>query len=168
MAEVSLCEIALRWMLLDLTNDKAISVKVMVWCHQATSHYLSQCWPSSMTSYDVTRPQWVNWSQLIQTILHTKSFCNWTVTKTLNVWNWLDALRISTCSIPIQTTPVHSLTHGWIRKASLKIKSAIAGLLIFVQNSDISYKLSQFYGCSVLIKSLIYFSSNNFSMYIGA
>ena len=23
---------------------------VMVWCHQATSHYLSQCWPRSMAS----------------------------------------------------------------------------------------------------------------------
>ena len=35
-------------------------VKVMAWCRQATSHYLSQCWPSSMSPYGVTRPQWVN------------------------------------------------------------------------------------------------------------
>ena len=27
---------------------------------QATSHYLSQCWPSSMSPCGVTRPQWVN------------------------------------------------------------------------------------------------------------
>ena len=33
-------------------------VQVMAWCHQATSHYLGQCWPRSM-SYGVTRPQWV-------------------------------------------------------------------------------------------------------------
>ena len=32
----------------------------MAWCHQATSHYLSQCWPRSLSSYDVTRPQWIN------------------------------------------------------------------------------------------------------------
>ena len=32
----------------------------MAWCHQATSHYLSQCWPRSLSPYDVTRPQWVN------------------------------------------------------------------------------------------------------------
>ena len=32
----------------------------MVWCHQATSHYLSQCWPRSLSPYDVSRPQWVN------------------------------------------------------------------------------------------------------------
>ena len=31
----------------------------MAWCHEATSHYLSQCWPSSLSPYGVTRPQWV-------------------------------------------------------------------------------------------------------------
>ena len=31
----------------------------MAWCHQATSHYLSQSSPSSMSPYVVTRPQWV-------------------------------------------------------------------------------------------------------------
>ena len=32
----------------------------MAWCRQATSHYLSQCWPRSLSPYDVTRTQWVN------------------------------------------------------------------------------------------------------------
>ena len=31
----------------------------MAWCHQATSHYLNQCWPRSSMPYGVTRPQWV-------------------------------------------------------------------------------------------------------------
>ena len=31
----------------------------MVWCHQATSHYLIQIWPCYMKSYDVTIRQWV-------------------------------------------------------------------------------------------------------------
>ena len=53
-------EIALRWMPLNLTDDKSTLVQVMVWCRQATSHYLSQCWPRSLSPYDVTRPQWVN------------------------------------------------------------------------------------------------------------
>ena len=52
---------ALRWMPWDLTKDKSTLVQLMAWCHQATSHYLSQCWPSSMSPYGVTRPQWVNW-----------------------------------------------------------------------------------------------------------
>ena len=52
-------EIALRRMSLDLTDDKSTLVHVMAWWCQATSHYLSQCWPSSLSPYDVTRPQWV-------------------------------------------------------------------------------------------------------------
>ena len=51
--------ITLRWMPQILTNEKSTLVQVMAWCHQATSHYLNQCWPSSMSSYDITRPQWI-------------------------------------------------------------------------------------------------------------
>ena len=43
-----------------LTNDKSTLVQVMTWCRQATSHYLSQCWPSSLSPYGITRLQWVN------------------------------------------------------------------------------------------------------------
>ena len=53
------CEIAFRWMSLDLSEDKSTLVQVMAWCHQVTSHYLSQCWPRFMLPYGVTRPQWV-------------------------------------------------------------------------------------------------------------
>ena len=54
------CEIALIWMSQDFTNDQSILVQVMAWCHQAPSHYLSQCWPRSLSPYGVTMPQWVN------------------------------------------------------------------------------------------------------------
>ena len=54
------CKIVLRWKPLDLTDDKSTLVQVMAWCRQATSHYLSQRWPRFMSSYGVTRPQWVN------------------------------------------------------------------------------------------------------------
>ena len=53
-------EIALRWMPLDLTDDKSTLVQVMAWCRQATSHYLNQCWPRSMSPNGATMPQWVN------------------------------------------------------------------------------------------------------------
>ena len=53
-------EIAVRWISLDLyDSNKSILVQVMVWCRQATSHHLNQCWPGSMTPYVITRPQWV-------------------------------------------------------------------------------------------------------------
>ena len=42
-------EIVLRWLSLDLSDDKSTLVQVMAWCHQATSHYLSQCWPRSLS-----------------------------------------------------------------------------------------------------------------------
>ena len=51
---------ALRWLPQDLTDDKSTLVQVMAWCHQATSHYLSKCWLSSLSPYGVARPQWVN------------------------------------------------------------------------------------------------------------
>ena len=50
---------ALWWMPQDLTDDQSTLVQVMARCRQATSHYLSQCWPRSVASYGVTRPQWV-------------------------------------------------------------------------------------------------------------
>ena len=52
-------QIALTWMPLDLADDMSTLVQVMAWCRQATSHYLSQCWPRSMPPNGVTRPQWV-------------------------------------------------------------------------------------------------------------
>ena len=53
-------EICLRvWLLLDLSDDKSTLVQVMAWCRQATSHYLSHCWPKPMSSYGVNGPQWV-------------------------------------------------------------------------------------------------------------
>ena len=52
-------EIVFRWMPQGLT-DKSTLVQIMAWCRQATSHYLNQYWPRSMSSYGVTRPQNVN------------------------------------------------------------------------------------------------------------
>ena len=45
-----------RWMSWDLYEDKSTLVQVMAWWRQATSHYLSQCWPRSLSPYGVTRP----------------------------------------------------------------------------------------------------------------
>ena len=50
------CEIALRWLSLDHTDNKLTLVQVMAWCRQATSHCVSQCWLSFLPPYDVTRP----------------------------------------------------------------------------------------------------------------
>ena len=54
------CEIVLIWMSLDFTDDQSTLVQVMAWCRLATSHYLNQCWPRSLSPYGTTRPQCVN------------------------------------------------------------------------------------------------------------
>ena len=54
------CEIVLIWMSLEFTDDQSTLVQVMAWCRQATSHYLSQCGPRSLSPYRITRPQRVN------------------------------------------------------------------------------------------------------------
>ena len=43
------CEIVLRWMPQGLIDGKSTLVQVMAWCRLATSHYLSQCWPRSLS-----------------------------------------------------------------------------------------------------------------------
>ena len=48
-------------------DDESALIQVMAWCHQATSHYLSQCWPRSVSPYGTTRPQWVKHLKLLWT-----------------------------------------------------------------------------------------------------
>ena len=49
-----------RTMPQKLTNVKSTLLQIKAWCHQATRHFLSQCWPSHMTQYGVKMPQWGN------------------------------------------------------------------------------------------------------------
>ena len=74
---------ALRWMPQDLTDDKSTFVQVMAWCRQATSHYMSQCWLSSLSPYGVARPQWVN--QAIWIYKKSHGFCNLLLTDRLSI-----------------------------------------------------------------------------------
>ena len=68
------CKIVLKWMPTDLTDRKSTLVQVMAWCRQATSHYLSQCWPRSLLPYGVVRPQWVNSSSSGQNGRHLADY----------------------------------------------------------------------------------------------
>ena len=51
------CEISIRWLPQSLTDHKSTLVQVMAWCRQATSHYLSQCWPRSLSPHSVSAPK---------------------------------------------------------------------------------------------------------------
>ena len=67
------CEIPIRW-IQHLTGHLSTMVQTMAWCRQATSHYMSQCWPGSLAPYDVTRPQWVN-LDIANHLLHVVWIC---------------------------------------------------------------------------------------------
>ena len=54
---ITSCEIALSWIAENTSDVKSTLVQIMAWCHQASNHYLSQCWPRSVSPYGVTRPQ---------------------------------------------------------------------------------------------------------------
>ena len=58
------CETDLKWVPQNPTDEKSQAIP---WCHQATCHYLSQCWPSFMASYGITGPWWVkSWLITVQ------------------------------------------------------------------------------------------------------
>ena len=44
-------------MLQNTFDDKSALVLAMAWCHQATSYYLSQCFPRYMSTYIIFRPR---------------------------------------------------------------------------------------------------------------
>ena len=52
------CEISFSPIPESFTNDESKFVQINVRCWQAISHYLSQCWPRSMSPDDVNRPKW--------------------------------------------------------------------------------------------------------------
>ena len=66
------CE-SLVWIPENLTYEKSTLAQVMAWCHQVTSRYLSQCWPRSVSTYGVTRPN------CVKLILQQNSFPHFTI-----------------------------------------------------------------------------------------
>ena len=90
------CEIALIWMSLDLTYVQSTLIQVMAWCRQATSHYLNQWWPRSLSPYGITRLQWdkgckliVLWKKYIWNINISMSLCKKDVTPVHYQWSYV-------------------------------------------------------------------------------
>ena len=70
-------EIGLTWMSLDLTHIVVSPlVQGMVWCRQATSHYLNQCGPTPVLPYGVIMPQWVKITKHFQESIYIRSSVN--------------------------------------------------------------------------------------------
>ena len=102
------CEIALIWMSLDITDDQSTLVQVMAWCCQATSHYLSQCWPRSLSPYGVTRPHWVkdySFVILIQCnffLLWQDSWVSWHMQKFATIWGAMNKITTNKFSFKFE------------------------------------------------------------------
>ena len=80
-------------MAMDFSYGKSTLVQVMAWCRQATSHYLSQCWPWSLSSYGVIRQQLVKWYE--HTVNPNLFFSHWSESisncksSPIFLWCWL-------------------------------------------------------------------------------
>ena len=115
----------------------------MPWCHQATSHYLNQCWHRSMPPYGVTRPQWVNTPQPEQkgchsadnifkctcsTIFFNEKFCIWLRFVQVMAWNqWGSYFMI----MPYDVTKPQ-----WVNLLRPELVSNIDGLVQERRNSS--------------------------------
>ena len=93
----------------------------MAWCHQATSHYLSQCWPRLLSSYDVTRPQWVK-------LLNKQPWCPILAMMVRCPCNVMFRIRMS----PVQWQSITKIT----QKQSQSIVNYTSVNVIFNWNSD--------------------------------
>ena len=115
------CKIALRWKSLDLINDKSTLVQVMAWCRQATIHYLSQCWPRSMSPYGVTRPQWVNISTstlssptcIIHLLMASSGAIN-SLRPSDAIWRHRSGSTLAQVMACCLTAPSHYLNQCWL------------------------------------------------------
>ena len=135
------CEIVLRWMSLDLTGNESTLVQVMAWCRQATNHYLSQCWPRSVSPYGITRPQWV------------KEFENHTFFKNNSTSSRSQWVNICThCCISL---PAHSSTIGRFSKLPPDGSESLVWNCFCLL-----HQRNKFFWCK--------YNSNPFSPYVGS
>ena len=126
-------ETVIKWMPQDL-SDKSTLVQVMTWCHQATSHYLSQYWLRSMSPYSVTRPQWVNTIRARPKWLIFFIRQNFTsISSALNIY-WIIMLtgssdfNISWMSMKLQVNMAHlqyHLKHAILQLSCKRFESAL-------------------------------------------
>ena len=78
----------------NLLMAKSTLIQVMAWCCQAKSHYLSQCWCRSLSSYGIARTQWVklrkHWSIFVFSIISQ----NWDGIDSWNPSSWMKSTAL--------------------------------------------------------------------------
>ena len=146
-------------MSLDLTEHKSTLVQVMAWCRQATSHYLSQCWPRSMSPNGVTRPQWVKyklWNAYMSRGFTVSYSASW-----VHVTNWTSAFQHS-CQAPMELSKGlwHSLD-TWGTYHSVQDQSQLSRNSFNV----LTLKTTRLFFFQMLFYSLMMFTINVIPLY---
>ena len=87
----------------------------MAWCHQATCHYMEQCWLRSMRPYDITGPQWVNTLRLRQNVPHFPDDIFKYIFLNENVWISIKISLKFVPKVPINDIPALVQIMAWRR-----------------------------------------------------
>ena len=149
---------ALQWMPQDLTDDKSTLVQVMAWCLQASSHYLSQCWPRSLLPNGVTRPQLsvshTNDTSILSILTWYFSILTWVLYST-NAIPFGAPLRYVTSRVSV-TTPCwkNNINTLRLRKNGRHFADSIFKCIILNENVWISLKISLKFVPKVQIKNI--------------
>ena len=109
---------------MNLTDDRLTLFQVIAWYHQAESHYMNQCWPRSMSPYDVIRPQWDNatvvspllkyWRQHNLALSHCYDLYLNSLWPSDAIWcqrSWSTLVQVMACCL---TAPSHYLYQCWL------------------------------------------------------
>ena len=139
---------AFRWMSLAPTYYESTLVQVMAWCHQATSHYLSQCWHRSLSPYAVTRPQWVNTDMLDENAMMSEQIKTWPdkmwEENNLYIAQWNTNVREKNCVRKISYCTSTSDFNGLMQERRNSISNALE---LLTHQSIVTWIMREVYLC---------------------
>ena len=153
---------------------KSILVKVMDWRHQATSHYLSQCWSRSLSPYGVTRVtefnflgitinEFMNWGS------HSVKIAN-KICRTLGVMNCLKRyLPLSALKIMYDSLILSHIQFGitcwgfeWGRLAELQKEMFVSLQTVNIMRTQNRYlKICIYWKLSIYLMSSVWNFGHN-------
>ena len=118
-------DVIFKWMPQNLVEGKSTLVQVMAWCHQATSHYLNQFWPRSMSPSwphdELTNPYLgemlgeLNWASNSWSTVDTCTTSCWRRPLNVHATTSFDAITTGSGLIPV---PVTWISYTWNDKYS--------------------------------------------------
>ena len=100
------------------SEEKSTLIQVMAWCRQAASHYLNQCWLSSMSPYIFTRVQWVNTLRPRKNGRHFTDDIFNCIFLNENVWISIEISLKSVPKGPIDNMPALVQRMAWLRRGN--------------------------------------------------